>query len=246
MRRGRFWVLSAFVVAVLLLVVDRVGQKLVEGLISDRIQASLATPDKPSVDIVGFPFLPQLISQKFDDVRVEIRDADAGQIRVERVSAVLQGAKRAGAGAQVDSLSGSGRISYAAATEAARKFTVSYGGKNLVKISGQVRFAGQTRTASASGRPRIDGNTLVIRPEKVSVDGNAAPVSGLIPDIRYPLREIPKGMTIKLQPTEAGIEFSFDGENLTLSSADITAAWGLWPVSPGETALRTPAHRYVA
>ena len=232
--------IAAIVVVALLLVVDRVGQMVVEGLVKDQIQKNLATPDKPSVDMGGFPFLPQLIGQKFDDIEVDIRDADAGQIRVERVSAVLAGVKREGAGAQVDSLSGTGRISYAAATEAAGGYTVSYGGKNLVKISGQVRFAGQSRTASASGKPRIDGNELVIRPEKVTVDGTTAPVSGLIPNIRYPLREIPKGMTIKINPTEAGIEFSFDGENLMLSSRDITAAWGLWSVSPDETVYARP------
>ncbi|MBA3745384.1 DUF2993 domain-containing protein [Sporichthya sp.] len=240
MRRGRFWAIAAVVVVVLLLVVDRGGQMVVEGLVKEQIQKSLATPDKPSVDMSGFPFLPQLISQKFDDVTVDIRDADAGQIRAERVSAVLTGVKREGAGAQVDSLSGTGRISYAAATAAAGGYAVSYGGKNLVKISGKVRFAGQTRTASASGKPRIVGNELLIRPEQVSVDGTAAPVSGLIPDIRYPLREIPQGMTIKINPTEAGIEFSFDGENLMLSSADITAAWGLWSVSPDETVYARP------
>jgi hypothetical protein len=240
MRRGRFWAITTIVIVVLLLVADRVGQMVVEGVIKDQVQKSLATPDKPSVDMGGFPFLPQLISQKFDDVKVDIRDADAGQIRVERVSATLKGVKREGEGATVDSLSGGGRISYAAATEAAGGYTVSYGGKNLVKISGQVRFAGQARTASATGRPRIEGNELLIKPEKVSVDGTSAPVSGLIPDIRYPLREIPKGMTIKINPTEAGIEFSFDGENLMLSSKDITAAWGLWSVSPDETVYARP------
>lgn len=228
--------ITALVVAVLLLAADRVGQMVIEGVVKDQIQASLATPDKPWVDLGGFPFLPQLITQKFDDVQVEIRDADAGQIRVERVSAVLAGVKRAGVGAQVDSISGTGRISYAAAAEAAGGYTVSHGGKNLVKITGQVRFAGQTRNASATGRPRIQGNELVIRPEKVTVDGTTAPVAGLIPDIRYPLREIPAGMTITINPTAAGIEFSFDGENLMLSSRDITAAWGLWSVSPDETA----------
>jgi hypothetical protein len=142
----------------------------------------------------------------------------------------------------VDSLSGGGRISYAAASQAARGFTVSYGGKGLVKISGDVRLAGQTRTASATGRPRIAGNQLVIRAEQVSVDGTAAPVAGLIPDLRYPLREIPKGLNIRIDPTEAGIDFSFDGEDLALSSRDITAAWGLWGASPaGTISRRSPA-----
>jgi len=240
--RPKFWVITAIVLAGLLLVADRGGQFVVERLVADRVQGSLSTPDSPSVDIQGFPFLPQLISQKFDDVEVDVRDADAGQIEVERIRAVLHGVERAGGGARVDSLSGGGWIAYAAASQAARGFTVSYGGKNLVKISGQVRFAGQTRTASASGRPRIVGNELLIRAQQVTVDGTTAPVAGLIPDLRYPLREIPKGLNIRIAPTEAGIEFSFDGENLTLSSADITAAWGLWAVSPdGTTPGRRPA-----
>jgi len=223
------------------LVADRGGQFVVERIVANEVQKALSSPDTPSVDINGFPFLPQLISQKFDDVEVEVREADAGQLEVQRISAVLKGVEQARGGARVESISGSGRISYAAATRAARNFTISYGGRKSVKISGQVRIGGQTRTASATGRPRIDGNELVIRPERVSVDGTAAPVAGLIPDIRYALREIPRGLTIRLDPNQAGIDFSFDGENLTLSSADITAAWGLWAVSPAEATLRRRA-----
>ena len=234
MRRSKFWVITVVVLVALLLVADRGGQIVVQRIVAEQVQKSLSTPGAPDVDIKGFPFLPQLISQKFDNVEVEARAADAGQIEVERISAALRGVERAGSGAQVEDLSGSGRISYAAATKAARDYTVSYGGNNLVKVTAEVRVAGQTRTASASGRPRIEGNELVIRIEKVSVDGTAAPVAGLIPDIRYPLREIPRGLKIKIDPTEAGIEFSFDGRNLTLSSQDITAAWGLWAVSPDE------------
>lgn len=241
MRTPKFWVITAVVVLGLLLVADRGGQYVVERIVADQVQGALSTPDAPSVDIKGFPFLPQLISQKFDDLVVEAREADAGQIEVERIRAVLKGVERAGDGAKVESLSGSGRISYAAATKAARNFTVSYGGDKLVKITGDVRVAGATRTASASGRPRIDGNELVIRPEKVSVDGTTAPVSGLIPDIRYPLREIPKGLKLQIEATEAGIEFSFDGENVRLSGQDITAAFGLWVVSPDETVHRRRA-----
>lgn len=241
MRTPKFWTITVIVLVGLLLVADRGGQYVVQRIVADQVQKSLSTPDAPDVDIKGFPFLPQLISQKFDDVEVQARGADAGQIEVERISAVLLGVERAGSGAQVEDLSGSGRISYAAATKAARGYTVSYGGNNLVKVTGEARVAGQTRTASASGRPRIDGNELVIRIEKVSVDGTAAPVAGLIPDIRYPLREIPRGLKIKIDPTEAGIEFSFDGQDLMLSSQDITAAWGLWGVSPDETALRRRA-----
>jgi hypothetical protein len=207
-----------------------------ENVVKDQVQKSLATEDKPSVSLGGFPFLTQLLGQKFQRVEVDITGADAGRVRVEHVHAVLTGVKRAGDGALVDSLSGGGLITYADATAAARPFAVSYGGSGLVKLTGKVTFAGQTRSVSASGKPRIQGNQLIIKPENVSspdVPGGGAQIAGLVPDIKIPLRQIPAGLTIKINPTEAGIEFSFDGENLELSSKDITAAWGLIPVQPG-------------
>lgn len=240
LRSPKFWVTALVVLVALFFAADRGGKYFVEGLVQDEVQKSLATPDKPSVKISGFPFLTQLVSQKFDDVEVDIRDADAGQIRVEQVHAVLTGVERAGDGVRVESIAGDGRIAYAEATRAADPFAVSYGGPGLVKITGKVSFAGQSRTASATGKPRIAGNKLIIKPEQVTVDGTAAPVAGLVPDITYPLREIPKGLRITINPTEAGIGFSFDGENLQLSSQDITASWGVSPVPAREVTYARP------
>jgi hypothetical protein len=237
LRRPKFWVITVLVLAVLLVVADRGGKFFVEKVVADRVQEALSTPDTPSVSLSGFPFLPQLLGQKFDKVEVDVKDADAGRVKVEHVHAVLTGVKRAGDGATVESISGEGLIDYAAATTAADPFTVAYGGPGLVKITGKVNYAGFTRTASATGKPRIANNQLIFKAEKVSTDlPGEAPVSGLVPDVKIPLREIPKGLTIKLNPTEAGIEFTFDGANLELSSKDITAAWGVRSVSPDETA----------
>jgi hypothetical protein len=107
-----------------------------------------------------------------------------------------------------------------------------------VKITGRVTYAGATRTASATGKPLISNNQLIFKAQKVSSGDLPGDVSvrGLVPDVKIPLREIPKGLRITLNPTETGIEFSFDGENLELSSKDMTAAWGVLPVSPTETA----------
>jgi hypothetical protein len=237
LRRPKFWIITTFVLVVLLVVADRGGKYFVEKVVADRVQEALSTPDTPSVSLGGFPFLTQLFGQKFDDVEVDVKDADAGRVKVRHVHAVLTGVKRAGDGAVVDSITGDGVIDYAAANAAADPFTVSYGGPGLVKITGKVTYAGFTRTASATGKPRIENNQLIFKAEKVSTDlPGEAPVSGLVPDVKIPLREIPKGLRITLNPTESGIEFSFDGEHLELSSKDITAAWGVRSVSPDETA----------
>ena len=237
LRRPKFWVITVLVLAVLLVVADRGGKFFVEKVVADRVQEALSTPNTPSVSLGGFPFLTQLLGQKFDNVEVDVKDADAGRVKVKHVHAVLTGVKRAGDGATVESITGEGLIDYAAATAAADPFTVAYGGPGLVKITGKVNYAGFTRTASATGTPRIQNNQLIFKAEKVATDlPGEAPVSGLVPDVKIPLREIPKGLAIKLNPTEAGIEFTFDGSNLELSSKDITAAWGVSPVSPDETA----------
>jgi hypothetical protein len=237
LRRPKFWVITTLVLLVLLAVADRGGKYFVQKVVADRVQEALSTPDTPSVSLGGFPFLPQLFGQKFDHVEVDAKDADAGRVKVRQVHAVLTGVERAGDGAIVDSIAGDGVIDYAAANVAADPFTVSYGGPGLVKITGKVTYAGFTRTASATGKPRIENNQLIFKAEKVSTDlPGEAPVSGLVPDVKIPLREIPKGLKITLNPTESGIEFSFDGDHLELSSKDITAAWGVMPVSPDETA----------
>jgi hypothetical protein len=212
-----------------------------EKVVADRVQESLSTPDSPSVSLGGFPFLTQLVGNKFDRVEVDVKDADAGKLKVAHLHAVLTGVERAGEGAIADSVAGDGLIDYAAATAAADPFTVAYGGPGLVKITGRVNYAGTTRTASATGKPRIEKNQLIFSAQKVSTDlPGAVPVAGLVPDVKIPLREIPKGMKITLNPTETGIEFSFDGEHLELSSTDMTAAWGVTPVSPAETAYARP------
>jgi hypothetical protein len=241
MRSPKFWLIATVVLVVLLVVADRGGRYFAEKVVADRVQESLSTPESPSVSLGGFPFLTQLVGNKFDRVEVDVKDADAGKVRVAHVHAVLTGVERAGDGALADSIAGDGRIDYAAASRAADPFTVSYGGPGLVKITGKVTYAGVTRTASATGKPSIAGNQLIFRAEKVSTDlPGAAPVAGVVPDIKIPLREIPKGMRITLNPTESGIEFSFDGEHVELSSADVTGAWGVTPVSPDETAYARP------
>lgn len=237
LRSPKFWSIALLVLVVLLVVGDRGAKYFAEKVVADRVQKSLATPSTPKVTLGGFPFLTQLIGNKFDRVEVDVKDADAGKVQVAQLNAVLTGVERAGDGAIADSVAGDGLISYAAATAAADPFTIAYGGPGQVKITGKVSYAGATRTASATGTPRIEKNQLIFAAHTVSTDvPGAVPVSGLIPDVKIPLRQIPKGLKIILNPTESGIEFSFDGERLELSSKDITAAWGVVPVSPDETA----------
>ncbi len=219
-------------VALLAVVGDRGGKMLLERIAAGRMQESLDTSERPDVSLGGFPFLPDLVKRKFGTVEISMRDADAGRIRVARVDAVLHGVKQEGAGVQADSITGDGLITYAAMGAAAREITkvpatFSYGGDGLLKMTAGVVVLGQDLSASASSRPRIDGDLLIIKPEKVSSAGldedTTAAGVGKLPEIKIPLRDVPKGLEIDLNPTEDGMEFSFRGKNVFLASADSTA-----------------------
>ena len=72
MRRAKPWIITLIVLAVLALVADRGGQLAVERIAAGSMQDALSTPGRPEVDLGGFPFLPELISQRFDDVTVDM------------------------------------------------------------------------------------------------------------------------------------------------------------------------------
>lgn len=236
LRRPKFWVVSTLLLLVLALVVDRGAQFAFERVVAGQIQDAMTTPSKPSVDLGGFPILAELLAGKLDRVEVDIRDGDAGKVQIERVHAVLTGVKQRGGGVQADSIAGEGLVTYAAIAASAKPLKVGYGGDGLVELTFASQGLGAGVEVKAAGRPRIDGNTLVVKPERASSGGgDLSALAKQIPDVRIRLRTIPPGLKIVLNPSEAGVEFSFTGENVFLASRDSTALGAPSPVIPSET-----------
>jgi hypothetical protein len=246
MRAVKILTYTVLTLVILALVADRGGKFALERIAAGEMQKSMDTKGRPDVSLGGFPFLPDLIRQRFSTVTVSMREADVGRARVARVDAVLHGVTRRSGGVQAESIKGTGLLTYAAMTQAAREQTslparVEYGGDGLVKVTAGVVVFGQDLSASASGRPRIEGNLLIVKPEKASSTGlsdeAATAAANKLPEIRIPLRDVPKGLDISLDPGEAGVRFSFQGRNVFLASADQTAALG----SPRPLAVLRPA-----
>jgi hypothetical protein len=208
------------------MVADRGGQLAAERVVAGKMKSTLGTPDRPEVDLGGFPFLTELLRGKFRHVIIDLTNADGGKVQLAMVHADMHGVRRHGDGVTVDSISGTGLITYAAVTEAAKPVQVGFGGSGLVRMTAEVTVLGRALTASASGRPRIDGETLVITPEKVNTSetGDAALAARAVPDIRVPLRDVPPNLFITLDPRADGIHFSFRGNDVQLSSQDQSAA----------------------
>ena len=226
-------------VAALLVVADRGGQIAIERVVAGELQDKLRSPAQPKVDIAGIPFLPQLITRNFDDVTMSVRDADAGGVRVARIDAHLRGVTQADGGARVEDVDGNGLIKYDALTEAAKPLRVSYGGDGLL----QVTAGADVLQASASGRPKIVGDELVIKPERVSTTLTETKNFDNVPTIKMKLRDLPPNLEIDIIPAEGGIEFSFEGRNVLFTAKDLASSmpfsWG--PFSWGPVSLWAPA-----
>lgn len=228
--------IAVVLAGVLLVVADRGSQMVLERVVAGQLQEKLRSPSEPSVDIAGIPFLPQLITLKFDDVTMSVRDADAGGVRVARIDAKLRGVTQSGGGAKVDRVTGDGLLTYDALTDAApRPLKVSYGGDGLVQVTAG---AGGLQ-ASAAARPKIVGDELVIKAERVSTSFTGSDKIAGVPTVRIKLRDIPPNLTVDVNPTERGIEFEFSGRNVLF--IEKTGASSLGPAFPLGLAGALPA-----
>ena len=94
-RRHRIrWLVVAVVVALVLVVVDRVSAALAStAAVSQVVQQSQGLGDKPTVSFGGFPFLTQVAFGKYRDIAVGINDiTPPGGPRIKHLSAHLDGA----------------------------------------------------------------------------------------------------------------------------------------------------------
>lgn len=193
---------------------DRAANVAVERVVAGRIQDCLGTPDRPSVGISGFPFLPDLVRRDFETVTMSARDVNAGGVRVGELGAEMQDVRESGGTAEVDSLAGSGLVTYAALSEMAPGVKVSYGGDRRVQM--QAGFS--LLSASATARPRIVGDAVVIEPEQLTSPLTGMSNIGQLPAVTYRLRDLPQGVNVSMDPTERGIEFAFDGRAVSMRS----------------------------
>ncbi len=191
---------------------DRGAEIVVERVVAGKVQDCLQTPDRPDVEISGFPLIPDLIRGRLNGMRMTAHDANAQGVRVQDLRVEARGVERQGSGGELDSLQGSGLVTYAAMSEQAMGMTVSNGDDGSLKVAGGIGlFSG-----SATTTPRIENGELVLAPGQVST-----PLFGDLdfadfPEIRIPLRELPARVDVDLNPTDSGLEFTFSGTEVRL------------------------------
>jgi hypothetical protein len=160
------------VIVGLLVVADRVAKVAAQGVVASRIESDQGLSQRPDVTIHGFPFLTQALAGRYDDVSLTLHDLLDRSVPVKRLTVDLHGV-HVPLGAVV-----SQHLSRVPVDRATAKVLLSYadlnsyfGGKHLrlsqgsngeVDVTGSVTVAGQTISASGSGRIDVSGSDLVV------------------------------------------------------------------------------------
>lgn len=217
-RKAATWTTAGVLGSALgLVALDRGAEAVVEHVVAGKVQDCLGTPDKPDVEISGWPLLPDLVRGRIDHLEMTARDAKAQTqltsgdgVRVQELHVEADGVQRKGVGGKMKSLRGSGLVTYDAMSEQAMGMSITKGDGDSLKISGGLGLLSGSATATV----KIEDGVLVLQPGDVStpIFGNMDFSS--FPAIRIELRELPSGVNVKLNPTDRGLEFTFDGTNV--------------------------------
>jgi LmeA-like phospholipid-binding len=224
--------IGLLVLAVVLVVVDRVAASYANRRLAGQIRTELALREEPTVRVHGVPFLTQAIGGRYDDVRVRLPDVDSGSLHGIAVDARLQGV-HAPLGdvlrgridrVPVDRITGDLTIRYddLARASGISGLRIAPDGDAL-RVSGSVEVLGQQVSASAVGRVDVSGNDIVITAERAEVDGVPLPQAALdLAAKALSFAVSPRSLPLSLRITavraeQSGLRVSAESDDAVLS-----------------------------
>lgn len=233
MRKALF--VTAAVVVVLLLALDRIGLLIADSQIASRVQKSQGLSSRPHVSIKGFPFLTQVIGGRYGEVDVAVRDVTRNGLTVDRVSVhahgvsvplsqVLAGSVREVPVQRADAVVtlGFGNLNKYVSSQLGQVLTVSSDGK-AVRLTGTLPVPLRV-SATAEARIDVSGNSITLRPAALDsvlfkIPGGQAS-RGLIErffTVKLPISQLPFGIRLKSATvTKTGILIAASATGLTL------------------------------
>ncbi|NNG19583.1 DUF2993 domain-containing protein [Naumannella sp. ID2617S] len=230
-RRQRGPVILLVVVVLLVagvIVADRVARTKTNEQVAAQLQTQLGLAERPTVDIIGFPFLTQVAANRFNRVNVEAAGVRTGGDRPLTVRALhlqlgevttADNYRRITAG----SLQGSAEVGWASVQEAAG-VPVTPLPDGRVELTVSLSVLGQRAPVTLRGRPVLDVNEQSLRVREVQAElaGYQLPaavvqrmVDQAVPSV--PLN-LPMGIRAEsLQLTGEGPMLGLAGRNVVLT-----------------------------
>jgi len=220
-RRGRRAVIIFLVTLVVLLglfvIADRVAVRYADNKFASQVQTQGGLSNKPTVNIEGFPFLTQLAARKFNEVQLTAANEKAGPVVIENLHATMHGMQLIDgfSSAKVQSLNGTGLITYASLAKAADVpgLKISQLNSTEAKVTIDLGFI------SGSGVARV----TKVGPNKINiavVSAGGIPLSALggLNNMTITIPGLPMGINLQsITMTPEGIQVHITGQNVTLS-----------------------------
>jgi hypothetical protein len=220
------------VLAVLLVVVDRVGVAIAEDRVAEGIAEEAGLDDPPVVDVVGFPVVDEAVRGRYDEVRIAFTAADLGQPEGTEADVVLRGVEvplgalldGAVQRVPVERIDGTATLSYQLlAAQLGGDTRVERDGDGL-RITRTVEVLGRGVPLTASGDVTLDGSDLVVDVEKAAGAGVEVPdividrAADLL-DLRYTVPPLPFGLRLTdVRPADEGVVVDVAAKDTVIES----------------------------
>jgi hypothetical protein len=233
--RGTVGLALTVVMAVLLLLwgTDWVARRAAESLVARALQEQTGTFDRPTVEVRGFFFLPQVLRGRYEEVDIAMEGITSGPLRIESVEAELRDVYLS----FHDLLYRNTDRLLIAETEAeafltyedlnrylevtGRPLTVEAASSDELRITGSVDVLGETLEASADAALASDGAALVVQPTRVDaasgVDGVGELLLGQRFTFRVPLDPLPFAQEVTdIDVQDSGVLVGVSGTGVVL------------------------------
>lgn len=219
------------VLAVLAVVADRVGRVVAEQQIGKKVQSSQDLDRRPTVDIKGFPFLTQVVANRYPTVHLTAQNLMVGsadrQVRLADLDARLHDVRTIDkfSGASVQTADGTAVLSYAELSRALG-VNLGYAGGGRVQASKTVQALGQNITGTASAAVGVaGGDELTFSSVRVGLSQGGVAVPKEVTDQfaslfedKLSLRGLPFHLRIQsLVAGEDGVHIAATARGLTLN-----------------------------
>lgn len=217
------------VVAVGLVVADRVGVRIAQNRIGQQVAAQYNLPRQPDVTIHGIPFLTQVVGGEYDHITVDIGDWTEQGVTVSDVTVDMRGLNAPlsdvingdTTNMTADTAAASAIIPYDVIKKEAPKEVRSIGPKGndlSVDLTGSVLGVQVNGTAVVSVKPTSKG--IAITPESVGEGAAQMPLTLVRQQLTWvvPVRDLPIGARISgIQPTAGGLKVTATAHNVNLN-----------------------------
>jgi hypothetical protein len=205
-------------VAGLFIAADRALAQLTSARLAERIACAAGLGRPPSVTVLGWPFVDQLVTGHFREVAVTATEVRWSSLTLSRVTATATDVTGEDGWLTAGSLRADLTIGYPALSRGVS------GGDGVLAVRTSADVAGRELPVTVYARPVLTGGRLVVEPTEIEVLGVRVPparfggrLSAALPERRLPT--LPGGLRYQAVTAEpAGLRLTVTGTRLVAGS----------------------------